>query len=340
MRLASTSRIRGGRVSTVALLVVGYSGYYLCRSNLSVAMPMIADELIASGIDPGAAKTSLGGVASIGIFAYALGKFFSGPLADRVGGRRNFLGGMAGAIGFTLLFALGGAPSWFLAAWCGNRLAQSLGWAGMVKIIARWFPPSSYGSAMAVVSLSYLFGDAVARSFLGAMIELGLGWRGLFAASAGVLALIGLVCVVFLRESPEGAGSEDVDGPIEHHFSSDEAEPASGEGVIGRLLRSPAFWIACGLSLGVTLLRETFNTWTPTYFVEAAGLTTSAAARASGLFPLAGGPRSCSPDSRRTGSSEPGGERSCSWAWPWRAELSPPWEWGTSAARSGCRSPW
>src|SRR5262249_2174683 len=105
MRLASTSRIRGGRGSTVALLLVGYSGYYLCRSNLSVAMPMIADELIASGIDPGAAKTSLGGVASIGIFAYALGKFFSGPLADRVGGRRNFLGGMAGAIGFTLLFA-------------------------------------------------------------------------------------------------------------------------------------------------------------------------------------------------------------------------------------------
>jgi OPA family glycerol-3-phosphate transporter-like MFS transporter len=39
----------------------------------------------------------------------------------------------------------------------------------------------------------------------------------------------------------------------------------------------------------VTLLREVFNTWTPTYFVEAVGLSKSAAARASGLFPLAGG---------------------------------------------------
>jgi len=289
MRRASTSQIRSRRALTVALLVVGYSGYYLCRSNLSVAMPMITDELTASGIDPAAAKASLGLVASIGVFAYALGKFFSGPLADRAGGRRNFLGGIAGAVGFTLLFALGGSPSWFLAVWCGNRLVQSLGWAGMVKIIARWFPPSSYGTAMAVVSLSYLFGDAVARSFLGILIDLGLGWRGLFVASAGVLALIGLVCVVFLRESPDTVEGEDVGGQVEQPLGSNEAEPVPSEGVVGYLLRSPAFLIVCGLSLGVTLLRETFNTWTPTYFVEAVGLSKAAAARASGLFPLAGG---------------------------------------------------
>jgi OPA family glycerol-3-phosphate transporter-like MFS transporter len=271
------------------LLVVGYSGYYLCRSNLSVVMPMIADELAASGIDRESAKASLGSVASIGVFAYALGKFFSGPLADRVGGKRNFLGGMAGTVGFTLLFALGVDLSLFLAAWCGNRLAQSLGWAGMVKIISRWFSPMSYGSAMAVVSLSYLFGDAVARSFLGALIELGLGWRGLFAASAGVLTLIGLACVFLLRESPGSNGSEGDGGHLDRAVAPDAGEPDPGEGVIGPLFRNPSFWIVCGLSLGVTLLRETFNTWTPTYFVESAGLSKSAAARASSLFPLAGG---------------------------------------------------
>ena len=288
MQRAWMSQIRESQVSTVALLVVGYSGYYLCRSNLSVAMPMIADELTASGIDPSVAKASLGSVASIGILAYALGKFFCGPLADRVGGRRNFLGGMAGAVGFTLLFALG-PTSWFLVAWSGNRLAQSLGWAGMVKIIARWFPPTSYGSAMAAVSLSYLFGDALARAFLGAMIDLGMGWRGLFVASAGVLAMIGMVCTVFLRESPATPKSVDLDGKLDQDQALIDSEFVPGESLIGRLLSNPAFWIVCLLSLGVTLLRETFNTWTPTYFVEAVGLSKSAAARASGLFPLAGG---------------------------------------------------
>ena len=30
---------------TVALLVAGYAGYYLCRSNLSVTLPMVEAEL-------------------------------------------------------------------------------------------------------------------------------------------------------------------------------------------------------------------------------------------------------------------------------------------------------
>ena len=43
------------------------------------------------------------------------------------------------------------------------------------------------------------------------------------------------------------------------------------------LMRSPAFWIVCLMSLGLTLLRETFNNWTPTYLVEAVGLSTGSA---------------------------------------------------------------
>jgi len=43
------------------------------------------------------------------------------------------------------------------------------------------------------------------------------------------------------------------------------------------------------LSLGCTLLRETFNTWTPTYFVEVVGLSPAEGASKSALFPLFGG---------------------------------------------------
>jgi len=53
--------------------------------------------------------------------------------------------------------------------------------------------------------------------------------------------------------------------------------------------RSRAFWLVCILSLGVTLLRETFSLWTPTYFTQAVGLTVADAAHKSALFPLFGG---------------------------------------------------
>jgi OPA family glycerol-3-phosphate transporter-like MFS transporter len=47
--------------------------------------------------------------------------------------------------------------------------------------------------------------------------------------------------------------------------------------------------MVCVLAFGTTMLRETFNLWTPTYFVQFAGLAASAAASRSALFPLCGG---------------------------------------------------
>ena len=59
--------------------------------------------------------------------------------------------------------------------------------------------------------------------------------------------------------------------------------------ILGPLLGSFPFWLVCLLSLGTTLLRETFNFWTPTYFVQFVGLSNSEAAGRSALFPLLGG---------------------------------------------------
>src|SRR5215469_4667624 len=153
-------RFRRRRALTLGLMALGYSGYYLCRSNFSVALPMIADDLAAGGMGRDLARLNLGMIATAGTLAYALGKPFAGALADFFGGRRNFLAGMAGAVAFTLAFAVGGSVPAFMAAWSGNRLAQSLGWPGMVKVASRWSAPSTYGTSMAILSLSFLFGDA------------------------------------------------------------------------------------------------------------------------------------------------------------------------------------
>ena len=137
------------------------------------------------------------------MLAYAIGKFPSGGLADRFGGRRNFLGGMFGSILFTVLFMLGGGFPIFTLAWLGNRLVQSLGWAGLVKVTSRWFSYTTYGSVMAVLSLSYLFGDAVSRAIMSLLLAHGFGWRGVFGAGAGLLSVILLCNLIFLRESPQ-----------------------------------------------------------------------------------------------------------------------------------------
>jgi sugar phosphate permease len=283
--------LRSLQVRTLVLLFSGYAGFYLCRSNLSVIMPLLAKDLKSQGWDADEVRLMLGKLVSLGTFGYAVGKFISGPVTDSLGGRRTFLGGMTGTIFFTFLFVLGGGMPLFTLAWIGNRLVQSLGWPGMVKISSRWYSSSSYGMVMGVLSLSYLFGDALARKFLGALLGWGLGWPAVFASGAVILFFLLLLGLFLLKDSPADLGLPAPPGdPLNLYGDQGERIAVSGlRALLMPLFRSGAFWCACLLSLGCTLLRETFNTWTPTYFTESLDLTPAEAASTSALFPLFGG---------------------------------------------------
>jgi OPA family glycerol-3-phosphate transporter-like MFS transporter len=272
---------------------LGYSGYYFCRSDLSVVLPQLIYDLAQHGITPNEAQIRLGFIASVGTVAYAVGKFVSGPLADLGTGRRNFLGGMAGSIVFTIVFAMSGGFPLFTMAWIGNRLFQSQGWAGLVRVSSRWFSYSTYGSVMAVVSLSFLFGDAGVRWALSELMAYGIGWRGVFFFSAASLAVLLIVNLMLLRETPQERGLPEPQVNPRNVYADEEPGVAGEQAALATILRplltNFAFWMVCLLGFGMTLLRESFNLWTPTYFVQFVGLSGSVAASHSALFPLCGG---------------------------------------------------
>ena len=276
----------------MALLAMGYCGYYFCRSNLSVVLPDLIQDLARHGVSANEAQIRLGFIASAGTVAYAVGKFISGSIADMFGGRRNFLAGMGGSIIFTILFMAGGGFPLFTLAWIGNRLFQSMGWVGLVKVASRWFSYSTYGTVMALLSLSFLFGDAGCRWVMSELMAHGVGWRGVFLVAAASLAVIMLANVVLLRETPEERGLPAPQANPLNVYAGDENRRTSAWGFArssDRYCGSFPFWLVCLLSLGTTLLRETFNFWTPTYFVQFVGLSSSVAASRSALFPLLGG---------------------------------------------------
>lgn len=287
------AQLTAWHVTTIALLALGYTGYYFCRSNLSVVLPDLIQDLARRGITVNEAQVKLGFIASAGTMAYALGKFVSGSLADLFGGKRNFVGGMAGSILFTVLFAMGGGFPLFTLAWIGNRLFQSTGWVGLVKVTSRWFSYSTYGTVMAVLSLSYLFGDAACRWVMGLLLAAGLGWRSVFLAGAGSLAVLLAANLLLLRETPEERGLPSPEANPLNVYAAEEGHDEDAKvgllAIVKPLVTSFPFWMVCLLSLGTTLLRETFNFWTPTYFVQYVGLSISTAAQRSALFPLFGG---------------------------------------------------
>jgi OPA family glycerol-3-phosphate transporter-like MFS transporter len=123
------------------------------------------------------------------------------------------------------------------------------------------------------------------------LIGAGVSWRGVFLIAAGVLAALWVLNFVLIHESPQDLDLAEPETNPENLFGKlgEDPYPEAAGPLWATLARSPAFWFVCLISLGVTLLRETFNNWTPTYLVEGVGMSKGSAATMSSLFPLFGG---------------------------------------------------
>lgn len=274
------------QIAVVLLLLSGYTGYYFCRTFFNVIKPeLVADYELTISLE------QLGLIASVGTLFYAIGKVISGIIGDFFGGKLLFVVGMLVSTVSTIYFGLGTGFTIFFAAWVLNRFAQSGGWNGLVKIAANWFSYRQYGTVMATLSLSYLFGDAIARYSLGLLLNEGLGWRTVCFFSAAILAGLSILCWLLLRQSPPTKYQSWVYiSPTNLH--GNEGTQNRPPGIIELLspyFRSPSFWMIILLSFGLTLLRETFNEWSTVFLAQTLRLSSGDSAIYSAIFPLSGG---------------------------------------------------
>src|ERR1039458_2122982 len=105
----------GRAYALLGTIVIAYIGVYLCRKNLSVAVPVLQKTW-------GLTKSQVGVIESAGTFTYAFGKFLWGPVTDRIGGRAALLGAMVLVALFSAAGAL--APSLLVLTvlYSSNRL--------------------------------------------------------------------------------------------------------------------------------------------------------------------------------------------------------------------------
>jgi sugar phosphate permease len=120
------------------------------------------------------------------------------------------------------------------------------------------------------------------------LIHDGYGWRALYYLAAAVAGFFLIANIVLLRESRTEVGyGEATPNPLNLYGDSD-ARPLGVAALVLPLFKSRAFLLVCLLSLGCTIVRETFNTWTPVYLRDYFGYSMSGAASASAVFPAVG----------------------------------------------------
>jgi len=236
----------------LGMLVAGYVGIYLCRKNFSVAVPLLQADL-------GVSKAEVGVVASVSTLAYAAGKFLFGPLIDRFGGRICFL---LSLLGVAFFGGLGGmvtglaALTWVYSA---NRLAGSAAWGGLVQLVPAWFGARQLPIAMAILSLSFVFGGALATLFASEIAaRSGDSWRAVMAVPSLVLLVLVVVLWFVL---PQVTLSQPGAHPVTPSDPQARPRPSTWDR-IRHVLVVRQMWIVLALSFGLTLFRETFNTWT------------------------------------------------------------------------------
>ncbi|HEY8269982.1 MAG TPA: MFS transporter [Pseudobdellovibrionaceae bacterium] len=273
------------RLSTFWVMLIGYIGYYIGRGNLPVALPLLSKEF-------GYSNTDLGIILTLSELAYALGKFTTGPLADKVGGKLIFIIGLVGAIVFNLLFPLFSSIFMFTVIWCFCRYFLSMGWGGIIKTIGEWYEPERNGTIMGIISINFQFGSVFASLFCSFLLMLGFGWKALFYYPAMVMILVVIWAYFSSKESPHDlipnvrfgryAGHKDSLA----HFKEAHGKRSARE-ILRGLLKIRMFRQILVFSFFTHLLRSIFLFWTPKFMVDM-GMGQVAAAMTSAIFPLLG----------------------------------------------------
>ncbi len=255
-------------------LVAAYIGIYLCRKNLSVAVPALQKAWSLN-------KEQIGIVASVSTVAYAVGKFLFGPITDRLGGRTALLGSMTLVAVFGAVGGLSPSLAVLTLVYSANRLCGSASWGAMLKQVPEWFTPEKLPFTCGLLSLSYVFGGAVAVSFAGIVARMTHdSWPAVLALPSAVLAvLVALAWVVLPRREPKPSASAAASPKDGFRFSR-----------YLELMTERKFLIVVALSFTLTLLRETFNFWTVDFIRTEGGaqVSSSVAAFMSTPFDLCG----------------------------------------------------
>ena len=241
---AAKLSLRLRQATVIALLFGGYASLYFCRADLSVSTPLLIDELGGRGLNHADAIVRMGQVSSLGCWPTHSASSFWEAWAIYGADASVFSLAWRGAAAFTLLFTVGATVLLFMIAWIGNRLTQSIAWAGLIKVSSKWFDYTTYGSVIGILSISYLVGDAAARQWMGMLMQHGFGWRALFYFAAAVAGAMLLFNGLFLRESRKDLRFDEAKPNPLNLFGAEESRP-SLRSLLLPLLRSRAFLLIC-----------------------------------------------------------------------------------------------
>ena len=292
------------RMKIFLSMFFGYVIFYTCRKNISVALPMIQQDLGYNTVQLGLLGSSL-------YFSYAIGKFVNGVIADNTNVKRVLPTALLISALTNILFvicahyiapgeiSIFGLPPislllWVLAfLWGVNGWFQSMGFPPIAKNLSYWFCNKERGVKWSLWSSSHEVGTYISVILSGFLITK-YGWESVFYVPA-ILAIC--FCYFFyknLQDKPASIGLPDIElykdpeyvEPVEKKTEEDNF---SYFDIFKKyIIKNPTVWLLALAYIFVYVVRYGTIDWLVMYQVDEKHYTLAEAAKRLSFLPLVG----------------------------------------------------
>ncbi|XP_061448866.1 glucose-6-phosphate exchanger SLC37A2 isoform X1 [Rhineura floridana] len=244
----SFSRDSWYRGLILALTFLCYTTFHLSRKPISIVKSELHYNCSSQGANPhnGSNSTTwcdwkpfdqdnykelFGALDNAFLVAYAIGMYISGIFGERLPLRYYLSGGMVLSGLFTSLFGLGYYWDihqlwYFVLVQVLNGLAQTTGWPSVVSCVGNWFGKGKRGLIMGIWNSHTSVGNILGSLIAGIWVS--NAWGLSFIVPGIIIATMGVICFLFLIESPEDV---DCSPPLHHAAGSEEKGLEAGHSI-------------------------------------------------------------------------------------------------------------
>lgn len=278
------------RLQAFTAATLGYSLYYVCRTSLNVMKKPILD---SGSLD----ASQLGVIGSALLFAYAVGKFVNGFIADYCNIKRFMATGLVvSASANALMGVLGLAQSViptavvfvaFAVMWGLNGWAQSMGAPPAIISLSRWYPLKERGTYYGFFSASHNLGEFFSFLFVGSIVTFA-GWQAGFfgSAAAGAIGVIVILC--WLHDTPESKGLPPIEVLTGEESPGQSHDHGSTSDLQRSVIRNPFVWVLALSSAFMYVSRYAVNGWGVLFLQEVKGYSLALATQVISVNALLG----------------------------------------------------
>ena len=278
------------RLQAFTAATLGYSLYYVCRTSLNVMKKPILD---SGSLD----ASQLGVIGSALLFAYAVGKFVNGFIADYCNIKRFMATGLVvSASANALMGVLGLAQSViptavvfvaFAVMWGLNGWAQSMGAPPAIIALSRWYPLSKRGTYYGFFTASHNLGEFFSFLFVGSIVTFA-GWQAGFfgSAAAGAIGVIVILC--WLHDTPESKGLPPIEVLTGEESPGQSHDHGSTSDLQRSVIRNPFVWVLALSSAFMYVSRYAVNGWGVLFLQEVKGYSLALATQVISVNALLG----------------------------------------------------